>query len=198
MNKQGTEIIRPQFTLAWNFSEKVAAAYHGDHCGFIDLKGAVVIPFRFNECAGMKDGVGRVRVDKQWGFITSKGEFIITPRFEDAELFFDGLAAVEQNGRWGFIGRDGGFVISPQFDYSRIEPTITEFSEGLAGVRKDGRFGYINTSGAYVIGPTFMKGGPFRNGVASVCDSEICGYINKQGQVIWSKVDSRRSILKAP
>ena len=55
----------------------------------------------------MKDGIGAVRVDKQWGYITATGDFFITPRFEDADLFFEGLAAVEKNGKWGFIDREG-------------------------------------------------------------------------------------------
>lgn len=109
---------------------------------------------------------------------------MITPRYKEAGLFFEGLAAVKQGGRWGFIARDGQFVIPPQFDYSRIEPTMTEFSEGLAGVTKDGKFGYIDKNGTFVIAPQFHKGGPFRNGIAQVCAAS-CGYIDLQGARIW-------------
>src|SRR5580704_4848150 len=165
VDKDGKERIPPQFTLAWDFYEKAAAVYRGDRCGFIDEAGLEVVPFQFSECRGMKDGVGAVRVDKQWGYITIAGDFFITPSFEDAELFFEGLAAVEKNGKWGFIDREGRVVISPQFDYSRAEPTITQFSEGLAGVTKNGKFGYVDKTGAYVIGPIFTKGFEFRDGI---------------------------------
>jgi hypothetical protein len=94
---------------------------------------------------------------------------------------------VEKNGKWGFIDREGRFVISPQFDYSRAEPTITQLSEGLAGVTKNGKFGYVDKTGAYVIGPTFTKGFEFRDGIAEVCDSKVCGYIDKHGTRIWPK-----------
>jgi hypothetical protein len=71
--------------------------------------------------------------------------------------------------------------------YSSFVSTITEFSEGLAGVTRDGKFGFIDKSGAYVIAPEFRKGARFRNGVAEVCDSRVCGYVDKQGRLIWPK-----------
>jgi hypothetical protein len=99
------------------------------------------------------------------------------------------LAAVELDGKWGFIDRDGTFAIPPQFEYSRVEPTMTEFSEGLAGVTKDGKFGYIDKDGKFVIKPTFHKGSAFKDGLASVCDSKHCGYIDRSGQRIWPRDD---------
>ena len=97
---------------------------------------------------------------------------------------------MEKNGKWGFIDREGRVVISPQFDYSRAEPTITQFSEGLAGVTKNGKFGYVDKTGAYVIGPTFTKGFEFRDGIAEVCNSNVCGYIDRHGTRIWPKAPS--------
>lgn len=76
------------------------------------------------------------------------------------------------------------------FDYSRAEPTITQFSEGLAGVTKNGKFGYVDKTGAYVIGPTFTKGFEFRDGIAEVCNSNVCGYIDRHGTRIWPKAPS--------
>ena len=190
VDKNGVETIKPQFSLAWSFSEHVAPVYRGKKCGFIDANGTTVVPFRFNQCAGMNDGIGVVRVNKLDGFINASGEFLITPRFEDAELFFDGLAVAKQNGKWGYIGKDGQFVIPPQFEYSRVEPTITRFSEGLAGVTKDGKFGYIDKTGTFVIAPQFRKGGPFKDGIAEVCNSR-CGYIDMHGARIWPTDSSR-------
>jgi hypothetical protein len=202
VDKDGKERIPAQFTLAWDFYEKVAAVYRGDRCGFIDEAGLEVVPFQFSECRGMKHGVGAVRVDKQWGYITAAGDFFITPSFEDAELFFEGLAAVEKNGKWGFIDREGRFVISPQFDYSRAEPTITQFSEGLAGVTKNGKFGYVDKTGAYVIGPTFTKGFEFRDGIAGSvtlrCAATLTGTELAFGQKHLQLLNDPQLLRRAP
>ena len=173
-----------------------AAVYRDGKCGFIDLTGAALIPFIFDECRGMKDGTGAVRLDKKWGFINKTGDLFIEPRFEDAELFFDGLAAVAQKGTWGFIDRTGRFVIPPQFEYSRVEPTITEFSEGLAGAMKDGRFGYIDRSGTFIIAPAYKKGLHFQNGVAEVCDASACGYVDKPARFGRRTTESTKSDVR--
>ena len=52
VDKNGIETIKPQFSHAWSFREHVAPVYRGKKCGFIDANGTVVVPFRFNECAG--------------------------------------------------------------------------------------------------------------------------------------------------
>ena len=49
---------------------------------------------------------------------------------------------------------------------------------------------FAEQSDVYVIAPGFKKGGPFHKGVAQVCDSKLCGYIDKQGSRIWPKGDS--------
>ncbi len=97
---------------------------------------------------------------------------------------------MEQNGKWGFIDRDGRFVIPPQFEYSRLEPTITQFSEGLAGVTKHGKFGYVDKTGVFVIAPMFKKGFAFRAGIAQACDSKVCSYIDRHGTRIWPRIDT--------
>jgi hypothetical protein len=51
----------------------------------------------------------------------------------------------------------------------------------------DGGFGYINQAGSFVIGPSFRKDQPFRDGIAEVCDSTRCGYIDSHGNRIWPK-----------
>jgi hypothetical protein len=48
----------------------------------------------------------------------------------------------------------------------------------------DGGSGYIDRTGLFVIGPSFRKGQPFRDGIAEVCDSTRCGYIDNHGNRI--------------
>jgi hypothetical protein len=64
--------------------------------------------------------------------------------------------------------------------------------EGIAGVTKDGKFGYIDTTGKYVIAPKFKKGFAFRDGIAQVCDAEVCGYITRKGERLWPRAAAIR------
>jgi hypothetical protein len=47
-----------------------------------------------------------------------------------------------------------------------------------------GRFGCIDRTDPFAIGPSFRKNQPFRDGIADVCDSTRCGYIDNHGNRI--------------
>ena len=64
-------------------------------------------------------------------------------------------------------------------------PGIFEGKTLLDYFGRDGGFGYIDRIGSFVISPSFMKGQPFRDGIAEVCDSTRCGYIDSRGSAIW-------------
>ena len=112
-----------------------------------------------------------------------------------------------KNDQYGFIDKTGKFVIQPQFH------RVGDFSEGLAAVRPvdaswPGDLAYINQKGEIVIkSMSTLPDRPmkaesdlhyyrFCGGVARVSlgneeDSDLEGYINREGKFIWSEV--RRS-----
>ena len=78
----------------------VGAVRRSGKWGYIDERGSVVIPFRFDGMAAgsFVGGLARAAPGKQWGFIDSSGEFVIPPTFEKAYDFSDGLAEVVMGG----------------------------------------------------------------------------------------------------
>ncbi|MCM3871716.1 MAG: WG repeat-containing protein, partial [Pyrinomonadaceae bacterium] len=122
---------------------------------------------------------------KKIGFIDKTGRFVIEPRYGEAAPFSEGLArvAVAEDGeeKIGFIDHHGQFVIPPKFntdfDFRR---NSTDFSDGLAslseGLRptltEESKFVYIDKEGTIVLFTGFFYAGSFRDGMATVYDSD--------------------------
>jgi hypothetical protein len=62
--------------------------------GYIDLRGKVVIPVRFEEAAPFSNGRARVRLGGKYGFIDNSGTLKVPATYEDAQSFSEGRAAV--------------------------------------------------------------------------------------------------------
>lgn len=93
-----------QIVIPFQFDQRFGSSFKGGFApmknsdgrtGFIDLKGAMVIPPRFQFTYGFTEGLASVKVDGGWGYIDAAGEFVIPPRFSRAYSFSEGLAAVE-------------------------------------------------------------------------------------------------------
>ena len=62
------------------------------------------------------------------------------------------------------------------------------FREGLLLVLdlEENQFGYIDTTGEFAIDRRFDLAGPFSNGLARVCAGDLCGFIDRSGEVVIS------------
>jgi hypothetical protein len=108
IDKTGKVVITPQFFVAQDFAEGLAAV-------------------RVEETS-----------DSKYGYIDRTGHMVIAPRFHQARPFSEGLAAVETSARvvgnqvvdiaWGFIDRAGVLKIPDRYNFAG------NFSEGLARV----------------------------------------------------------------
>ena len=150
----------------------------------------------------------------QWNYIDKSGKIVITgEEFVAARGFSEGLAAaMGENYKYGFIDKTGKFVIQPQFH------RVGDFSEGLAAVMPveadwPGDLAYINQKGEMVIkSMSALRDRPmkaefdlhyyrFCGGVARVSlgkeeNSDLEGYINKEGKFIWSEVTRSKDDLR--
>jgi WG containing repeat len=145
------KIVADGFDSLNNVSEGRVGASRGEHYGFIDLQGRIVVPLVFESANdGFHGGLTSVSKAGKWGYIDRNGEVKIPFRFDEAGPFYGvGLAPARIGKQTGFIDRSGNFRIplsyshSPGFINGDVAPFWTE----------DGSFGYVRESGGIIWGP---------------------------------------------
>lgn len=193
IDKTGKEVIAPQFFVAQDFSEGLAAVRveqtSESKYGYIDRTGHMVIEPRFNQAEPFSEGLAAVEtsartINKQvvgiaWGFIDKTGALKTPDKYWFAGTFSEGLARMAMPGndvRMGFINHNGKVVIPARFT------RVYDFSKGLAGACSSSCF-YINRSGARVL-KDYSPWWPFVDGLAVVSGQDSQVYINNKGRVI--------------
>jgi WG containing repeat len=155
-----------------------------DKYGYLDTTGKFQIPPQFTNARPFSEGLAAVKVgdgtEGLWGYIDRTGKFAIRPQFTDslsgAGEFHEGLAPVSirdpstppdsiGNGITGYIDRTGKFVIPPQFNQGG-----SPFHGGLA---------YVHVA--------FLKTAPSSTNSDYPYQGGKTGYIDRQGQFVWSK-----------
>jgi hypothetical protein len=189
-------VLSKGYTSVASFSEGLAAVMVDRDSiakyGFINTKGDVVIPPRFDPVfarhnigalSRFSEGLASVRVGKEYGFIGKRGQFVIPPRFDFAGDFSEGLAFVRLGEQAGYINKSGAWAITRKEKIYRGE----RFKEGLAAVNFARGTGYIDHTGKTIIEPRFYEGSEFVGGVAAV-DFMVAprsSYIDKTGKYVW-------------
>src|SRR5262249_22022022 len=141
----------------------------GDHFGFIDKTGRMVIEPKFTDPGGFSEGLALTRIGGKtidpW-----HGAYISGPL----------------GGRLVYIDRSGKTLIelNKKIDYAR------PFSEGMAPVRvvKNDKYlywGYIDKTGKFVIEPQFGDAGLFSEGFAQILLNGKWGLIDKTGKILF-------------
>lgn len=155
--------------IGW-YSEGLVRVCKNDKWGYMDNKGNLAIPLKFNDAEDFSEGyalvgtfyankvcAGGLMTENHYGFINKKGEVVIPFKFADQHWllidgFHCGLAAMgdyQPNniyaGKLGYIDKTGTFVIKPQYD------SADSFFMGLAVVGIDDREGVINSKGEIII-----------------------------------------------
>ncbi len=160
----------------------------GGKIGFMDNRGNVVVPIRFEDALWFSEGSGPVVHRGRWGYIDHHGDWVIEPQWKEATVFRCGLGAVRGDDGWVVINRRGKAAFEGKF---RNPP---QFSEGFAAARRGGSFGYLDTAGRFVIPPAFPAedagGGsswytasPFSEGLASIrVPGGLHGFIDTAGR----------------
>lgn len=177
-------IFPPCSVTSSDFYDGLAYIQINDRYGFIDKKGNMAIPPKFNDIYGHGGLPMPVSVGDQWGIIDKTGNYILEPEYNDRIYgFSEGLAIIKFNNKWCYINKTGKLVMKTDFD------DIGPFDEGLAPFILNSKQGYINKEGKIVISPIFnLHKSPnypgFKEGLAAVNINNKVGFINKLGQVV--------------
>jgi len=136
----------------------------GGRWGYVDRRGALVIPARFDRAGPFSEGLAAVQLGARHGWVDGSGALVLAPDVQPAGTihrpFKDGRAAVRVGLRYGYLDRRGALAIPATLT------TAADFSEGLALACTASECGYLDASGRGVLGPGFMGGRPVREGVA--------------------------------
>jgi hypothetical protein len=200
VNEQGEMVIKPQFEMASEFKNGLAAVVAIDKVGYknkygyIDKSGTMVVEPQYDEAEAFSDGLAAVSKDYRWGYIDATGKEVIPLQFIEASNFSDGLAAVyvqseepDKDSQWGYINKKGEIVIPPKF-YKAFD-----FHAGVARVTV-GKFGeanlsgFIDKTGNFIVEPKFSLTGEFSEDLIPV---EIGGRDRKDGEGIYTRISSK-------
>jgi hypothetical protein len=122
-----------------------------DRCGFMNIKGKLVIPLKYKNTGDFQEGLAAVTSDGQhYGFIDRDGKLVLAARFDSlgpheehfsAGPFVNGLAPAGCKGRWGFIDKTGSWTIPPIYAFAQSFDNSfasVEIKTGTAHLRADG------------------------------------------------------------
>lgn len=160
--------------------------------GYIDERGQIKIPCKYDNAFNFNDGVACVGNDNKYGYIDVNGRTVIPMIYDDfyiSHFCNDGLIRVARKGRvmdfeWGYVNKSGRTVIPCKF-YD-----ASDFSEGVAYVTEMASdysnkwTGFIDTNGNKLVqcNYTFEKG--FQEGMCVLSKDEKYSYLNKSFQLI--------------
>ena len=100
----GGKQVGEGFDDARPFSDEgFAAVSKNGKWGFIDVNGAVIIDFLFDDALSFGQHLAAVKLDGSWGYINAQGRIVIEPAFIEAKSFSNGSAPVLTQRGWQFI-----------------------------------------------------------------------------------------------
>jgi hypothetical protein len=178
IDPEGEPLAWGSWELAQPFADGRAAVRKGGLWGYLDEKGALVLPCAYRLARSFSEGLAAVLIDLQWGYIDKAGKMVAIPVWDEAAPFSEGLAAVKLQGMWGYLSKSGAKAIDPSFE------AAGPFSSGRALVRRGGRSFYIDSSGKEAfsaLGYDELRG--FSEGLAAARLGARWGFIDKAGKM---------------
>lgn len=164
--------VEPQFEIAYDFKDGLAAVKKNGLFGYIDKTGQMVIQPQFNEAGNFSEGLAAVAKDGYWHYIDKTGKKVITSvvpfdyGYSVAD-FKQGMAVVRKDGKYGYIDTTGRTVLEPVY-FSADSFSSDGMASVCMKVNDSYKYGYINKAGNVVIQPQYDVAGSFYNGHAIV------------------------------
>ena len=168
--------------------------------GAIDQSGQLVVPTKYDYISLYSECIAIVKRDQHYGAIDLDGNVVISLRYSYLAEFHEGLALAQkrEGEKFGYINLKGEWILEPiqDIDYSyplqssfqlQDLPKSRNFYSDRALFRSsNGKYGYIDKTGKIIIEPTFDLAFPFEGELAKFENSSRVGYIDLDGDVVWS------------
>lgn len=161
-----------------SFKDGIVGVEVGKKWGYLDTKGKLVIPPKYEVANVFSKGFATVRSDRKWLIVNQAGEEIaFSDNVTDANKFSEGLAPIRIGDNWGFASTDGSVAIKPIFK------SVGYFNNGLAWAKtEEGTVGFIDSKGNWLIKPKYEAAKEFSNdGLARVKSAGSWIFVDKSG-----------------
>ncbi len=179
LNKEGEEVIKPQYRAVQDFRNGLAAVQDRatGQWGYIDLSGNTMIQPLYSEVHPFnEDGTTLVRLQDQYVVIDRTGTAL--KELPHSKILPDNnWLRIEHDGKWGWCDKEGNTTIQPLYDDCRPFGTAN-----LAPVKINGKWAYIDRKGEIVVKRQFTDAYPFFDGCAAVRAGNVWGFIDSDGK----------------
>lgn len=81
-------------------------------CGFLNTKGQIIIPSRFDFAHYFTEGLSGVKLNNKWGYINKVGAIVIPLKFDYVLPFRNGFAKVQIKDKFYIIDRKGKIILN--------------------------------------------------------------------------------------
>lgn len=185
IDKTGEIVVPGKYTLAYDFSEGLAAVrigeYPNDKWGYINVAGEEVVPCIYDDAGAFSEGIAAVMGHGNWGCIDKTGKEVVPCTYSHIAAFSEGRARVSvYDGGYGYIDTTGKEVIPCTYSGAR------NFSGGLAAVQTWNGWGFINATGREIVPCMYRMVEDFSEGLAVVEreDDWTWGYVDTTGREV--------------
>lgn len=118
----------------------------GGLCGFVNIKGEMVISPQYGEAQGFCSGVAPVKVNGQWGLIDQTGKMVVQPAWEFLSFTDSSILRMSAgNGRTGLMDTSGKIIVQPNYD------SVNDIVDDHVVVSLRKKYGVTDRAGRLVI-----------------------------------------------
>ncbi|MBT1709465.1 WG repeat-containing protein [Fulvivirgaceae bacterium PWU5] len=205
MDASGKVVVAPAFDYAWDFAEGRGRIKDKGRYGYVNIDGEVMIKPSFSYADDFKGGYARVNVtdttvadvtfdgyslNRGWTFVDPAG-VVFDQTFASVESFKDGVSTVKDDPSYDatpryVLAHDGKLILQ-----ERVATAVFAFNDGPLAPASDpetGKVGMVNLEEQWVVEASFDELAPYSEGLASARKSNQYGYIDEQGNWVYSQV----------
>lgn len=208
INNYGKIVIKPNYTVGYDFSEGLASVREHDKYGFIDSEGKYVIEPKYDLAFNFYNGIAKVFLKGTPFFIDKKGKIVISKKYTSLEFVNKDLAIVTTaSDKKGVLN-----LVSNNLVIDTIYSSITNFKNGVAivtnkEVSQKGNHlihkpAVIDINGNLIVPfNKFIEINDYNDGIAKVyfkntdSDDEIYGYIDDKGNLLFQEKYTGKYLL---
>jgi len=178
---QTRRVVGPRFADAQSeFAEGLLGACEkSQRCGYVDRRGAWVVPPVYAGVANFSEGLAHVWLKDESFYIDHQGRRAFTTVLKGGSDFHDGIAGASVDGtHWGILGRQGHFLVAPRFE------SIGEHRNGRLVYEQGRRLGVLDYSGHVILEAAFDRADLLPDGIVDVHLGAEHGYYDRDGRPI--------------